>query len=91
VVHKEQAVASLDSLEVVVIAHKRANLGLRFPCKELAPDARGPEGPLQLEAVVADRIAISDYRIELMCETKGLPHVQNPTTRGESARVSAVG
>ena len=39
VVHQEQAIASLDPLEVVVIPYERANLGLRFPGEELAPCA----------------------------------------------------
>src|SRR2546429_8627701 len=60
----------MDALEILPVADKRADLGLRFPREQIAADARRPEHPLQLERVVADRVAVGDDRMELMREAQ---------------------
>src|SRR2546426_901324 len=62
--------AQAEALQVLVVAHERADLGLRLPREEVAAHPCRPEHALQLEAVVPNRVAVRDDGMELMRDAK---------------------
>src|SRR5687768_276834 len=84
---EEQPVTPPYELEVVPRARERAHLGLRLGREEVAAHPRRPEDSLQLEAVVADGVAVRDHRVELVRKPERLRHSPS-TCRVRSATVS---
>src|SRR5439155_720868 len=79
------------ALEVLPVANQRADFGLRLPHKEIAAHARRPEHALQLEAVVADRVAVRDDRMELVGEMKPLHDAMRLTRSRQGPRRATFG
>ena len=74
VMNQKQPVAAGDALEVLPVAHQPADLGLGLPGEQIAAHARRPKHPLQLERVVANRVAVRDDGVELVREAKTFAH-----------------
>ena len=73
VVDEQECVAG-QPLQIAPVADERADLGLGLPREQIAAHVRRPEHPLQLEAVVPDRIAVRDDRMKLMRSAEAARH-----------------
>ena len=87
-VDERQSRGAALSAQVAPRARERAHLGLRFVDEDLGLHAAPPEEPLQLEGVVADRVAVRERRHDLIGYAKALAHATGlrPRQRTGSAR-----